>query len=98
MRSGLSVRKLIHGWKNLIYGPGPKVIAFVLNAQINSVKTPDMLRLWGMTPSALCPLCSHPNCTLHHILANCPFALNQGRYTWRHDSVLANIERNLLVL
>jgi len=29
-------------WDNLIYGPGPRVIAFVLNAQINSVKTPDI--------------------------------------------------------
>ena len=34
-------------WTNLIYGPGPRVIAFVLNAQINSVRTPDMLKLWG---------------------------------------------------
>ena len=28
-------------WKNLIYGPR------LLNAQINSVKTPDMMKLWG---------------------------------------------------
>jgi hypothetical protein len=30
---------------------------------------------------------------------NCHFALEQKRYTWRHDSVLANIEvalRNLV--
>src|SRR3954453_23481902 len=52
----------------------------------------DMLKLWGLIPKATCPLCSHPQCTLHHILVNCPFALNQGRYTWRHDSVLANLE------
>jgi len=24
-------------WKNLIYGPGPRIISFILNAQINSV-------------------------------------------------------------
>ncbi len=29
-------------WNNLIYGPGPRVIAFMLNALINSVRTPDM--------------------------------------------------------
>src|SRR5690348_8018647 len=34
-------------WENLIYGPGPRVISFLLNAQINSVRTPDMLKLWG---------------------------------------------------
>ena len=54
-----------------------------------------MLKLWGLIPTAQCPLCSHKQCTLHHILVNCNFTLNQGRYTWRHDSVLANIERSL---
>src|SRR3954469_22350723 len=92
------VRPFDLSWKNLIYGPGPKVIAFVLNAQINSVKTPDMLKLWKLTASAQCPLCAHKQCTLHHILVNCNYALNQGRYTWRHDSVLANIELALTKL
>src|ERR1700744_524848 len=29
---------------------------------------------------------------------NCNFALSQGRFTWRHDSVLANIELSLTKL
>ena len=70
----------------------PRVIAFVLNAQMNSVRTPDMLKLWGYIQAATCPLCLHQQCTLHHILVNCRFALDQGRYTWRHDSVLLDIE------
>ena len=82
-------------WENLIYGPGPRVIAFVLNAQINSVRTPDMLRLWGYTDSAACTLCGAVQCTLHHLLVNCKYALEQGRYTWRHDSVLKCMERAL---
>ena len=81
-------------WENLI-SASPSLIKFVLNAQINSVRTPDMLKLWGYTKSATCPLCSAPQCTLHHILVNCSFALNQKRYTWRHDSVLKNIEISL---
>ena len=32
----------------------------------------------------------HPSC-----LGNCKFALDQGRYTWRHDSVLSNIKCTL---
>ena len=80
-----NVRPFDLSWHNLIYGPGPKVIAFVLNAQINSVKTPDMMKLWGYTHAAQCPLCQHKQCTLHHILVNCRFALDQGRYNWRHD-------------
>ena len=89
------VRPFDLSWRNLIYGPGPRVVAFVLNAQINSVRTPDMLKLWKKIESAECRLCFHQQCTLHHLLVNCKFALNQGRYTWRHDSVLANIEPTL---
>jgi len=83
-------------WKNLIYGPGPRVIAFVLNAQINSLKTPDMMQLWGYVPSACCVFCGAEKCTLHHVLVNCKHALEQGRYTWRHDSVLINIQASLV--
>jgi hypothetical protein len=93
-----NVRPFDLSWTNLIYGPGPRVIAFVLNAQINSVRTPDMLKLWGYIDSAACTLCGAPQCTLHHLLVNCPFALNQGRYTWRHDSVLQDIKGALVPL
>ena len=38
-----------------------------------------------------CPLCGHKQLTVHHILSNCPEALQQGRYTWRHDCALLAI-------
>ena len=71
---------------------------FVLNAQINSVRTPDMLHLWKYIDDPACPLCKAPQCTLFHILVKCDHALHQGRYTWRHDSVLKNIELSLAAL
>jgi len=92
-----SVRPFDLSWQNLVFAP-PRLISFVLNAQINSVRTPDMLKLWGYSESAVCPLCDTDPCTLHHILVNCDYALNQKRYNWRHDSVLANIEVALLKL
>ena len=75
-------------WKNLIYGQGPHVIKFVLNATVNWVKTPDLLKLWGYSEQAHCKLCRHPQCTLHHIISSCQHSLLGGRYLWRHDSVL----------
>jgi hypothetical protein len=57
-----------------------------------------MLKLWGYTTSASCPLCCAPQCTLHHVLVNCDFALKNKRYTWRHDSVLKNIELSIASL
>ena len=37
-----------------------------------------------------CPFCGNIQ-TLLHVLSNCSIALDQGRYTWRHDSVLGSI-------
>ena len=78
-------------WRNLIYGPGPRIISFVLNATINSLPTPDMLTLMGLSANGTCKLCGATQCTLFHILSNCTKALNDKRYTWRHDSVLATM-------
>lgn len=77
-------------WNNMIYGPGPRVLSFVLNAYINSLPTPDMLSLMYTKVSDLCKLCNQRG-TLHHILVNCDKALIDKRYTWRHDSVLATL-------
>ena len=79
-------------WKNLIWSSNYHIIKFVLNASINWVKTPSLLKLWGITNSSLCHLCSNDKCTLHHILSHCPVALRTKRYTWRHDSVLLHIQ------
>ena len=43
-------------WRNLLYGPGPKLIAFILNATINWAQTPDLLLLWGKSKVSKCAL------------------------------------------
>ena len=50
----------------------------------------DNLKRWGKRVSDRCPFCGNIG-TLAHILSNCPTALTQGRYTWRHNSVLTSI-------
>lgn len=78
-------------WRNLIWGPGPRIISFVINATINSLPTPDMLKLMKLSDSSRCTLCGAEQCTLFHILVNCNKALCGKRYTWRHDSVIATL-------
>ena len=82
-------------WQHLIWSSNNKIISFFLNATVNWIRTPDLLHLWGFKQSASCCLCAHEKCTLHHILSNCPKALTQQRYTWRHDSVLQQIQSTL---
>ena len=45
------------------------------------------LARWNIITDPKCALCQAPQPTTNHILTSCP-ALDQGRYTWRHDSVL----------
>ena len=77
-------------WDNLILGAGDRIVAFVLNATHNSVMTPDLRKICALTMSDSCHLCNG-RATLNHILSSCTTALREGRFTWRHDSVLATV-------
>ena len=89
-------------WKNIIWGGiSPEVVKFILNASVNWVRTPVLMKLWGYKQECSCCLCGAEKCTLHHILSECKFALCNQRFTWRHDSVLSAIkvalEKHVLV-
>ena len=74
-------------WNSLIYGPGKKIISFLLNAYINTLPSPYLLHLMKLGDSPKCPLCKQPKlCHTSHILSGCQYCL--PRYSWRHDSVL----------
>ena len=42
---------------------------------------------WGISATSECSFCLEPE-SLLHVVAGCKTYLNQGRFTWRHDSVL----------
>ena len=82
-------------WRRLIHGLDDGELQFNLRAISNTLPTPDNLRRWGQNEvDPACPLCGRP-ATLRHILNSCSVALHQGRYTWRHDSVLEVLQRHL---
>ena len=88
-------RPLDFSWKTLIFGPGKRIISFLLNATINTVSSPYLRHLMGLDTSAKCKLCAISNCNTSHILAGCSVALISKRYTWRHDSVLLTLKPEL---
>ena len=53
----------------------------------NTLPTRKNLSKWGLSSTSDCSFCSSPE-TLLHIVAGCETYLNEGRFTWRHDSVL----------
>ena len=63
-------------------------MSFVLRSFINCL--PSQAALKHEKSSSLCLHCNNHK-TLHHILNFCSVFLNQGRYTWRHNSVLNHL-------
>ena len=61
-----------------------------VNAGVNTLPSFDNLKRWGKRTNDRCPFCGNIQ-TLAHILSNCTVALDQGRFTWRHNTVLMSI-------
>ena len=78
-------------WQSIARKVPRNVMSFAVRLSTNSLASPDNLKRWGKRKMGTCPLCGSPNATLAHITNMCNVALNQGRFTWRHDSVLLQI-------
>ena len=85
-----------HIWNRMLMGLPVGQLSFLLRAGSDCLPTPMNLYRWNYRVSNSCPLCQSPNATTAHILNGCPEALNQGRYTWRHDSVLNGLVSHVL--
>ena len=80
-------------WNKLIQSRDDTILSFQLGALEDTLPTPSIRKLWyGTKVDATCKVCkSGQQCSLSHVLARCPVALEQGRYKWRHDSILLQI-------
>ncbi len=77
-------------WKADIYGLPRGVAKFLLNLVLESLSTKDNLCKWGKIIAEACDLCCDWE-TIAHVLSGCKLMLDQGRYTWHHDSTLNKI-------
>ena len=73
-------------WKGYIFNLPKGTMKWLLNASIDTLPTKVNLKLWGKVSNDKC-FCGQKQ-TLNHILNCCTLSLNQGRYTYRHDSIL----------
>ena len=67
----------------------------MLGATFDTLPSPTNLKRWHITTEADCSLCSVKVCTTAHVLSGCKVALSQGRYTFRHDSILRVLRNSL---
>ncbi|XP_061185889.1 uncharacterized protein LOC133193994 [Saccostrea echinata] len=88
-----NTRQVKLGW-NDIWKMEPFRLQFKLKSVYDVLPSPTNLVTWGVTDDPKCALCSK-SANLEHILSACSQALKDGRYTWRHDKVLASIADTL---
>jgi hypothetical protein len=77
-------------WQSYLFNLKKGTMKFILNASINTLSTQDNLKLWNKSTSDKCALCGNRDSTLH-TLTGCKVALDQKRYTWRHDNIVKYI-------
>ena len=53
----------------------------------NTLPTRKNLCRWAISQSSNCSFCLQSE-TLQHVVSSCKSYLDEGRYTWRHNSVL----------
>lgn len=75
-------------WHRALAALPDRLLRFVSNAVTNTLPTNANIYLWKKLTNDPCPLCKQIPQTLGHILNSCPTALTQGRYNYRHDSIL----------
>ena len=82
-------------WKEVMYGMSPSTLSFVLNSIQDTLPDPANLRRWNAAIEPACGLCGWKNVSHVHILCGCKVAIDQGRVSYRHDSVLKVIHDSL---
>ena len=81
-------------WSTVQKNMPKNIFNFTLKNLLNSLATRKNLSKWCITQSSACSFCLQSE-TLQHIVLSCKYYLEQGRYIWRHDSVLNLIANTL---
>ena len=74
------------------------IFIFVRQVLIFILPNNSNLCRWGNIEFASCILCTSNKQTQLHILCNCSVSVTEGRYTWRHDSILYTLLQYLCQL
>ena len=81
-------------WTSVQKSLPKNIYNFTIRYLNNTLPNMSNMFTWGHSENKACQLC-HYNQTLGHVVAGCKSSLDQGRYTWRHDSVLSYIANTL---
>ena len=90
--------KIVRGlWSTVQQNMPRNVFNFMIKYLNNTLPTKKNLHKWSLSDSPSCSFFLSPE-TLQHIVSSCNSYLADGRYIWRHNSVLLFLARSLSAL
>ena len=92
-----SLPKLNSIWSSVQSQLPKNIYNFTIHYVNNTLSTRKNLAKWKISSTADCSFCLFPE-TLLHVVAGCQTYLTQGRFTWRHDSILHFLAKSLQVV
>ena len=69
----------------------PNLTSLCLASTFDTLPSSTNFKRWRITTEAVCTLFSKDVCITGHILGACKVSLQQGRYTFRYDTILRKI-------
>ena len=70
------------------------IFNFIVKYMNNTLATMKNLCKWSLSNTSACSFCFQSE-TLRHVFSRCNSYLQDGRYTWHHNSVLLHIAKTL---
>ena len=83
-------------WHSTMNSLPKNIYNFITRYLNNTLPTLKNLTLWKLSSSGLCKACLNPQ-NLQHVITSCKIHLEQGRLTWRHNSVLKTLAEYLSI-
>ena len=71
--------------------------SFCLASKYDTVPSPINIKRWRIATEAKCTLCSKDVCITAYILGTFRVSLQQGRYTFRHDTALCKVSKKFIL-
>ena len=79
-------------WSTVLQNIPKNIFNFMIKYLNNTLPTRKNFYKWPLSDSPSCSFCLHPE-AIQHVVSSCNTYLADGRYTWRHNSVLLFLAR-----
>ena len=84
-------------WYTAFENMPKNIFNFTMRYMDNTLPTMKNMKMWKKLYSSDCKFCQQTQ-TLGHVVGGCISSLREGRYNWKHDSIIVNMAKFITAL